>query len=94
MSKDEAAAALPEVRIVSYDKLVQDTQDEQLKPITGLIDKDLSEPYSVYTYRFFLHNWPTLTFLVRGPGRVFGCCSRLTLSLPGIRRGQLRWCCH
>ena len=39
--------------------------EEQLPMIAGIVDKDLSEPYSIYTYRFFLHNWPSLTFLVR-----------------------------
>lgn len=28
-----------------------------------LIDKDLSEPYSIFTYRYFLHAWPHLCFL-------------------------------
>jgi len=28
-----------------------------------LIQKDLSEPYSIYTYRYFIHNWPKLCFL-------------------------------
>ena len=30
-----------------------------------LMTKDLSEPYSIYTYRFFVHNWPELCILVR-----------------------------
>lgn len=33
---------------------------EQLK---RLIDADLSEPYSIYVYRYFLNQWPDLTFL-------------------------------
>ncbi|KAI8910029.1 putative acyltransfersase [Powellomyces hirtus] len=35
----------------------------QLPAITALIENDLSEPYSIYTYRYFLHNWPQLCFL-------------------------------
>lgn len=38
--------------------------EEQLEPIMRLITKDLSEPYSIYTYRYFIHNWPNLCFLV------------------------------
>lgn len=34
---------------------------EQMMP---LVEKDLSEPYSIQTYRFFINNWPGLTFLV------------------------------
>ena len=30
----------------------------------GLIEKDLSEPYSIFTYRYFIINWPRLCFLV------------------------------
>jgi hypothetical protein len=36
----------------------------QLPDIIRLIENDLSEPYSVYTYRYFIHNWPNLCFLV------------------------------
>lgn len=40
-------------------------QDEtQMPDIMRLIEKDLSEPYSIYTYRYFIHNWPQLCFLV------------------------------
>ena len=35
-----------------------------LPDLTALITEDLSEPYSIYTYRYFLHNWPQLSFLV------------------------------
>jgi hypothetical protein len=36
----------------------------QMPGIMRLITKDLSEPYSIYTYRYFIHNWPQLCFLV------------------------------
>lgn len=29
----------------------------------SLIDRSLSEPYSVFTYRYFLHQWPNLCYL-------------------------------
>ncbi|RWS16477.1 N-alpha-acetyltransferase 30-like protein [Dinothrombium tinctorium] len=38
--------------------------EKQMPDIMRLIQKDLSEPYSVYTYRYFIHNWPHLCFLV------------------------------
>ena len=37
----------------------------QMPCIMRLIQKDLSEPYSIYTYRYFIHNWPHLCFMVR-----------------------------
>lgn len=51
-----------------------DYKDERHLPdLTSLITKDLSEPYSVYTYRYFLHNWPNLSFLVSDQKKNF-CC--------------------
>ncbi|EFN54431.1 hypothetical protein CHLNCDRAFT_14420, partial [Chlorella variabilis] len=40
--------------------------------VMGLIDNELSEPYSIFTYRYFLHNWPHLCFLVFKGDRCFG----------------------
>lgn len=40
--------------------------EEQLTDIIQLMKADLSEPYSVYTYRYFIHQWPHLCMLVRG----------------------------
>jgi len=37
--------------------------EQQLPQITQLIAKDLSEPYNIYTYRYFLHCWPELSWL-------------------------------
>lgn len=36
----------------------------QMPDITRLMKADLSEPYSIYTYRYFIHNWPKLCILV------------------------------
>jgi len=39
-------------------------KDETDMPgIVELIEKDLSEPYSIFTYRYFINNWPELCFL-------------------------------
>lgn len=35
-----------------------------LESIRELISKDLSEPYSIYVYRYFLYQWPDLCFMV------------------------------
>jgi N-alpha-acetyltransferase 30 len=40
------------------------TGEEQLDDMIALIERDLSEPYSIYTYRYFLLNFPQLSFLV------------------------------
>jgi hypothetical protein len=36
----------------------------QMPAIVALIERDLSEPYSIFTYRYFINNWPNLCFLV------------------------------
>jgi peptide alpha-N-acetyltransferase len=36
------------------------TDESMLQEIQVLVAKDLSEPYSIFTYRYFLHNWPNL----------------------------------
>jgi len=39
---------------------VEYSDESMLPAIQALVSKDLSEPYSVFTYRYFLHNWPKL----------------------------------
>eukprot|EP00960_Hanusia_phi_P073553 768036-Hanusia_phi.AAC.6 len=34
------------------------SKEEEMAEIVALIDKDLSEPYSIFTYRYFIYNWP------------------------------------
>ena len=36
-----------------------------LPAIKQLISKDLSEPYSIYVYRYFLYQWGDLCYMVR-----------------------------
>jgi N-alpha-acetyltransferase 30 len=40
------------------------TDEAMLQEIQVLVAKDLSEPYSVFTYRYFLHKWPSLCVCV------------------------------
>lgn len=47
---------------IQYD---QDKENQYLSEIRQLISKDLSEPYSIYVYRYFLYQWGDLCFMVR-----------------------------
>lgn len=49
---------VPPIDYVGYES------EHQLAGMMALIENDLSEPYSIYTYRYFLHQWPKLSFLV------------------------------
>ncbi|CAM9403681.1 unnamed protein product, partial [Hapterophycus canaliculatus] len=61
-----ATAGAAAIRLVQY-------QDErQLSDIMSLVDRDLSEPYSIFTYRYFLHNWPGLCFVAKAGERTVG----------------------
>lgn len=39
--------------------------EHHLPLIMNLVDRELSEPYSIFTYRYFVYLWPQLSFLVR-----------------------------
>ena len=39
---------------------VEYVDESMISDIQALVSKDLSEPYSIFTYRYFLHNWPSL----------------------------------
>ena len=55
----EAAVFSPsEIEYVSYGG------EHHLPLIMGLVDDELSEPYSIFTYRYFVYLWPNLSFLV------------------------------
>ncbi len=47
--------------------------ESQLIPMMALIAKDLSEPYSIFTYRHFVHGWPEYTLLAHSEGALIGC---------------------
>jgi len=52
---------------VSY---VDYTDESMLPDIQRLVSRDLSEPYSVYTYRYFLHNCPRFCICAYAPDPV------------------------
>ena len=56
--KVEGAVSL---RYVSYGS---EKESPYLPAIRHLISKDLSEPYSIYVYRYFLYQWGDLCFMV------------------------------
>jgi N-alpha-acetyltransferase 30 len=39
------------------------SKEEELEGIMKMITADLSEPYSIYTYRYFVYNWPQLCIM-------------------------------
>lgn len=64
--------------------------ERQMPDIMRLITKDLSEPYSIYTYRYFIHNWPKLCFLAKADDKCVGAIvCKLDLHKKMARRGYI-----
>lgn len=73
-----------DIQYVSY------TSELQMPDIMKLIQKDLSEPYSIYTYRYFIHNWPKLCFLaMHGEECVGAIVCKLDIHRKVIKRGYI-----
>ncbi|MCJ1441122.1 MAG: N-alpha-acetyltransferase mak3 [Stictis urceolatum] len=51
---------LPKLQYVQYSG---NKETQYLPAIRQLISKDLSEPYSIYVYRYFLYQWGDLCFM-------------------------------
>lgn len=47
--------------------------ETQLPDIMALIDQELSEPYSIFTYRYFITLWPDLCFMVSSLSSWYNC---------------------
>eukprot|EP01138_Halocafeteria_seosinensis_P000155 gb/GECG01000161.1/.p1 GENE.gb/GECG01000161.1/~~gb/GECG01000161.1/.p1 ORF type:complete len:169 (+),score=11.90 gb/GECG01000161.1/:1-507(+) len=46
--------------------------DNDLPKIMELVSMDLSEPYTIFTYRYFIHNWPSLCYLAMDGETIIG----------------------
>jgi hypothetical protein len=65
MAHNTAPSELPtELRYLQYEHALE---KKFLPSIRALISKDLSEPYSIYVYRFFLYQWGELCYMVIYP---------------------------
>ncbi|KAH8347135.1 hypothetical protein KR059_005781, partial [Drosophila kikkawai] len=65
-------------------------EESQLKIIKSLIEKELSEPYTIYTYRYFVYNWPDLCVFALVKDRYVGVIvCKLEMLLPGVKQGYI-----
>ncbi|KAK4356845.1 hypothetical protein RND71_022455 [Anisodus tanguticus] len=46
--------------------------EHHLPLIMNLVDEELSEPYSIFTYRYFVYLWPQLSFMAFHKGKCIG----------------------
>lgn len=63
----------------------------ELPEIVALIEKDLSEPYSIFTYRYFIHNWPDLCIISRNERQetIAAIVGRVEERKNGTKRGYI-----
>ncbi|KAG9284027.1 hypothetical protein G9A89_022801 [Geosiphon pyriformis] len=66
MSKVENNSGTSTLQYIPY------SSELQLPGIMSLIENDLSEPYSIYTYRYFINNWPNLCFMTMDQEQCIG----------------------
>jgi hypothetical protein len=70
-AQDDASTAVQpkdlkdtDLRYIQYES---SHEEHYLPLIRSLISKDLSEPYSIYVYRYFLYQWGDLCYMVSAP---------------------------
>lgn len=56
-------------KIITY---IPYRDEDDMFTIKELMDDDLSEPYSIHTYQYFIHGWPELSFLAMDGDKPIG----------------------
>lgn len=79
---------------LSYE-IIQYTGEEHVDEIMSAMEADLSEPYNIFTYRYFLNNWPQLTFLAmiadaNAPTTKKKCIGAIVCSMENTKSGRRR----
>ncbi|KAH8304207.1 hypothetical protein KR059_003813, partial [Drosophila kikkawai] len=91
VSPAEPQELLPPPPNISADEIVykEYEAEHQMHDIMRLIQAELSEPYSIYTYRYFIYNWPKLCFLASHDNQYVGAIvCKLDMHM-NVRRGYI-----
>ena len=64
--------------------------EAELAGIMELMQEYLSEPYSIYTYRYFINNWPELCIMASSEGRLIGAvvCQLEQMQIDSVPTGK------
>lgn len=76
---------------LTYIQYAHGLEAKYLPAIRALISKDLSEPYSIYVYRYFLYQWGHLCFMVINFSPVFTSVLSLLCSLRAQNHECREW---
>lgn len=85
------ASSIKCIKTATLQVTFKDYENElQMPEIMRVIQHELSEPYSIYTYRYFIHNWPKLCFLAMdGDVCVGAIVCKLDIHRQMTRRGYI-----
>lgn len=87
--ESELQMHVSEVVYQYFYKIITMSMKFLLQDIMRLIQAELSEPYSIYTYRYFIYNWPKLCFLAaHGNEYVGAIVCKLDMHM-NVRRGYI-----
>ena len=63
----------PTLADIKFSQFVPGIHEEsQMDELSAIVDAELSEPYSVFTYRYFIKNWPELCICAKLGDKVVG----------------------
>ncbi|XP_031636244.1 N-alpha-acetyltransferase 30A [Contarinia nasturtii] len=84
LSVESIKTSTVEVKFKEYEN------ELQMPDIMRVIQRELSEPYSIYTYRYFIHNWPKLCFLAMDGDNCIGAIvCKLDIHRQMTKRGYI-----
>lgn len=64
LTLSQSALSIKSIKTDTVEIIFKEYENElQMPDVMRVIQRELSEPYSIYTYRYFIHNWPKLCFL-------------------------------
>lgn len=74
-AKPSAPNHLPQAALFSESDLSfrQFSKEEELQWMIDTIGAELAEPYSIFTYNYFISQFPRLTIMAYHGSRIIGC---------------------
>lgn len=90
-SLPKTALSVKSIKTPTVEVTFKEYENElQMPDIMRVIQRELSEPYSIYTYRYFIHNWPKLCFLAMdGDSCIGAIVCKLDIHRQMTKRGYI-----
>lgn len=90
-SLPRTALSVKSIKTTTVEVTFKEYENEhQMPDIMRVIQRELSEPYSIYTYRYFIHNWPKLCFLAMDGDNCIGAIvCKLDIHRQMTKRGYI-----